>query len=109
LWQLLVRHSFLFVSCLQAAPESGGDESNHQAKLYYRKVLAIDPLHHEAWYNLGYVQEELEEFSAAIVSFNKALEVTFKLCPSPVPWSIELFPVILHSCPISRFLLSLHQ
>lgn len=43
-------------------------------------MLAIDPLHHEAWYNLGYVQEELEEFSAAIVSFNKALEVMFKLC-----------------------------
>jgi tetratricopeptide (TPR) repeat protein len=64
--------------CLQeVAPDAGkeADEYHHRAMGYYRKVLAIDPLHHEAWYNLGYVQEELQEFSAAIASFTKALEV----------------------------------
>lgn len=60
--------------CLQEMAEAGGDEY-HQAMSYYRKVLAIDPLHHEAWYNLGYVQEELQDFANAIASFAKALEV----------------------------------
>ena len=59
------------------APKTGDQEgANHlKALRYYQRVLTLNPKHHEAWYNLGYVQEELSEFKDAIVSFEKALEI----------------------------------
>jgi tetratricopeptide (TPR) repeat protein len=59
------------------APSAGAEEITYHKKALdnYKKVLAINPLHHEAWYNLGYVQEELGEFDNAIVSFTKAIEI----------------------------------
>lgn len=65
--------------CLQEiAPSVDADEERDyhiQAKGIYERVLALEPRHHEAWYNLGYVQEELQLFTEAITSFNKALEL----------------------------------
>mmetsp|Transcript_47559 Transcript_47559/g.95812 ORF Transcript_47559/g.95812 Transcript_47559/m.95812 type:complete len:280 (-) Transcript_47559:177-1016(-) len=65
--------------CLQEiAPLVSGDgekDYHAQAKDIYERVLAIDSNHHEAWYNLGYVQEELKMFKDAVVSFARALEL----------------------------------
>jgi len=64
--------------CLQeVAPDAGIEERvlHEKALGHYLQVLAINPMHHEAWYNLGYVQEELQRFEDAIVSFKKALEI----------------------------------
>lgn len=59
------------------APSSGADESarHHEALGYYKRVLLINPSHHEACYNLGYVQEELQLFDDAIDSYKMALEL----------------------------------
>ena len=41
----------------------------------YMEVIKLDPNHHAAWYNLGYVQEELQLFDSAIKSFTEALKL----------------------------------
>ena len=64
--------------CLQEmAPEVGKREGEYHLRAlgHYLEVLKINPKHHEAWYNLGYVQEELERFEDAVASFNKALAI----------------------------------
>ena len=61
----------------EVAPDAGPREEayNKEALRNYQQVLKINPNHHEAWYNLGYVQEELMEYDNAITSFKKALEL----------------------------------
>jgi tetratricopeptide (TPR) repeat protein len=64
--------------CLQeVAPDAGDDEVKYHKRAMenYKKVLTLEPNNHEAWYNLGYVQEELEEFDEAIKSFNQAIKI----------------------------------
>ena len=67
--------------CLQeVAPEAGADENVYQDRAMgnYRKVLDIDPRHHESWYNLGYIQEERGDLEDAVESFKKSLEIVPK-------------------------------
>ena len=64
--------------CLQeVAPTAGQKELgyNKNALAHYQQVLKLNPNHHEAWYNLGYVQEELGRFADAVKSFKTALEL----------------------------------
>lgn len=46
-----------------------------KAQKMYMEVLKLDDQHHAAWYNLGYVQEELGLFDQAIKSFTSALDL----------------------------------
>lgn len=51
------------------------EEALNRARKMYEEVIALDPKHHAAWYNLGYVQEELQMFDSAINSFTEALKL----------------------------------
>ena len=61
----------------EAAPDAGSKEGQYNADALrnYQRVVQIDPSHHEAWYNLGYVQLELKDHDGALQSFHKALEL----------------------------------
>jgi len=51
------------------------EEALTRAQKMYMEVIKLDPNHHAAWYNLGYVQEELQLFDSAIRSFSEALKL----------------------------------
>ncbi len=73
-----------FNSALEIAPESTEAWYNkgiyyqehkkyEQAKYCYRKIIAIDTMHYEAYYNQGYIQNGLDKnYDSAIYFFEKA-------------------------------------
>ena len=47
----------------------------HDAMDTYREVIEMNPEHHHAWYNLGYIQEGCRQYEDALESFAKSLEL----------------------------------
>jgi len=86
----------------EARMEADIEKALKRAQKMYMEVIALDDQHHAAWYNLGYVQEELQLFDQAIKSFTEAL----KLEPNDKDAIINLGNTYMNS---EKFQLSIEQ
>ncbi len=55
---------------------------NEQAEEYYKKIIALSPENHLAYYNLGLIYQESKKYEEAINYFLKSLEFNEKFAPS---------------------------
>jgi Flp pilus assembly protein TadD len=55
---------------------------NHEKSInHFKKALDLDPLHHQTWWNLGYIYEMNEDYLEARKAYQEAAKVAEQINP----------------------------
>jgi len=46
-----------------------------EAKKYHKKIVALNPVNHEAWFGLGNIHQQFAEFDEAIIAYKKVIQI----------------------------------